>query len=374
MTPGHTTRLPLSADQLDTPSARSALHQAAEILRSGGTVAFPTETVYGLGANALQADAVAGIFAAKQRPSWDPLIVHIADMAMLATVASHLPQPSQSAEQALQRLMDAFWPGPLTLLLPKSAAIPDSVTAGRPLVAVRMPAHPIARALLVAAGLPIAAPSANRFGHTSPTTAQHVLDDLDGRIDLLLDGGPAWQGVESTVVEVQPHSLVVYRPGAIAIEDLERVAGPVTLYRPSPDHSSQGPSGHPLSTPPESLPSPGVGIRHYAPNARLVLVDVQSQPLPEAHRLWLAKVGEHAANAARLGVMLPAGWPLPTAFSGLRYEWGPWGNDRELAARLFAGLRHLEDHGADCIVCPLPSATGLGLAMEDRLLKAARAE
>jgi L-threonylcarbamoyladenylate synthase len=160
---------------------RDGLKRAAAMLREGGLVAFPTETVYGLGANALDAAAVAGIFAAKERPRWDPLIVHGADVAMIERVAV--------VSGEARGLMEAFWPGPLTLLLPRTAAVPDGVTAGRDLVGVRIPAHALALELLGLAGVPVAAPSANRFGHTSPTTAEHVLADLDGRIDAVVDGG-----------------------------------------------------------------------------------------------------------------------------------------------------------------------------------------
>ena len=168
----------------------AGLARAAHLLRAGGTVAFPTETVYGLGADALSARAVEQIFIAKERPHWDPLIVHLHSREQVATVALSSP--------VAERLMDAFWPGPLTLLLPRSRAIPDAVTAGRPLVGVRIPAHPVARELLRLAGVPVAAPSANRFGHTSPTSAAHVLADLDGRIDAVLDGGPSAVGHHST--------------------------------------------------------------------------------------------------------------------------------------------------------------------------------
>jgi L-threonylcarbamoyladenylate synthase len=178
--------------------------RAAHILRSGGTVAFPTETVYGLGANALDADAIEEIFLAKERPHWDPLIVHVSDRIMLDRVGIVTPQA--------ERLIDAFWPGPLTLLLERTSLIPDAVTAGRPLVGVRMPAHPIALALIAAAAVPIAAPSANRFGRISPTTAVHVLEDLDHRIDAVLDGGPTRVGLESTVLDPSPtHRRPGYR-------------------------------------------------------------------------------------------------------------------------------------------------------------------
>src|SRR5579883_3277651 len=172
--PMKTLRLTVDAADLSSNTSRASLATAARILQRGGTVAFPTETVYGLGANALDPQAVAGIFAAKQRPSWDPLIVHISDSAMLHRVAAEIPP-------AALRLIQAFWPGPLTLLLPRHPVIPPAVTARRPLVGVRMPGHPVAHALIAAAGLPIAAPSANTFGRTSPTQARHVAEDLEGR-------------------------------------------------------------------------------------------------------------------------------------------------------------------------------------------------
>src|SRR6202789_1147800 len=221
------------------------LARASEILRSGGLVAFPTETVYGLGANALAPAAVARIFAAKQRPAWDPLIVHLASAARLTEVTEIDP----ALQPRINALSEAFWPGPLTLLLPRAPRIPDSVTAGRPLVGVRIPAHPVALELLRLTRLPIAAPSANTFGHTSPTTAAHVLADLNGRIDAVLDGGATAVGVESTVLD--PQRMIVYRPGAITLDQIEAVCGiPAKLYI--------APSS---AAPQESLPSPGVGIR-----------------------------------------------------------------------------------------------------------------
>lgn len=339
---------------INLPAAKRALEQAAQVLRSGGTVAFPTETVYGLGANALEAEAVAKIFLAKGRPAWDPLIVHVSDIAMLQRVAADVPARAQ-------KLMDAFWPGPLTLLLPKLAAIPDAVTAGRPLVAIRMPSHPVALALIAAANVPVAAPSANRFGHTSPTTAQHVLDDLDGRIDLVLDGGPTWCGLESTVIEVGEQSVILYRPGAIPVEEIERIAGPVVLYEQRENSNS-----------PQSLPSPGVGIRHYAPVAQLIPVDVGEGPEPSQQARWLRAISAGQPASLHAGALLPSNWPLPPGFEGVRHDWGSWKNDRELARRLFAGLRALDAMGVQTIFCPLPPSVGLGRAIQDRLLKAAR--
>jgi L-threonylcarbamoyladenylate synthase len=358
-----TVLLAVSSESVETSVAQRTLKHAAEILRAGGTVAFPTETVYGLGANALDAQAVEGIFLAKQRPAWDPLIVHVSEATMLHQVVAGIPDRAQ-------KLVDAFWPGPLTLLLPKTDAIPAAVTAGRALVGVRMPAHPVARALISAAGVPVAAPSANRFGHISPTTARHVLDDLDGRIDLVLDAGQTPCGIESTVVEVGESTVIVYRPGAVSVEQIEAVAGSVALYQPRSRNLDLTTGNITGMGHQSSLPSPGVGIRHYAPRARVVLMEtVQKED-------WLLEVvqaiRDHSSD--RIGVMLPDGWPLPENFPGDRYAWGNWRSDRELAQRLFAGLRALDAMGVDVILCPLPASDGLGAALRDRLQKAARRE
>jgi len=334
--------------------ASAGISQAASILRQGGTVAFATETVYGLGANALSPEAIAKIFAAKQRPSWDPLIVHLASAADLPTVTT-IPAALQPRIEALA---SSFWPGPLTLLLPRNASIPDAVTAGRPLVGVRVPSHPAAHALLRAAGIPIAAPSANTFGHTSPTTAQHVLDDLNGRIDAVLDAGPTTVGLESTVLDPTQTPMILYRPGAITPEQLTAATGiPVHIHVPAPTTDT-----------PEFLPSPGVGIRHYAPCARLILVEI-----PEfgdlTHTLLPQNQAEKDANH-RIGVMLPTSWAILPGSS--IYPWGPWEDKNELARTLFAGLRTLDDRGVEVILCPLPPPGGLGDALRDRLQKAAR--
>ena len=335
MTANNTVRLSISVESISSVAARTALSQAAEVIRSGGTVAFPTETVYGLGANALDPAAVEKVFLAKQRPAWDPMIVHIADRAMLEKVAL---RGAGDAQQKIDALMDHFWPGPLTILLPKQPAVPPAVTAGRELVGVRMPAHPVALSLIAAANLPIAAPSANRFGHTSPTTAQHVLEDLDGRIDLVLDGGPAWCGVESTVIEVRDHETILYRPGAIPAEEIESIAGPVTLYRQATTSATP-------SQPPESLPAPGVDMRHYAPNARVIPLEMSQHTGDERRQRWLDAVQEQLDSGHKVGVLLPSTWPLPEAFAGIHFAWGSWEDDQELAQRLFAGLRTLDAMG-----------------------------
>jgi L-threonylcarbamoyladenylate synthase len=322
------------------------LAHAAEILRTGGTVAFPTETVYGLGANALDANAIEGIFLAKERPHWDPLIVHVSDRAMLNRIAFVTPQA--------ERLIEAFWPGPLTLLLERTVEVPDAVTAGRPLVGVRMPAHPTALALIGAAGVPIAAPSANRFGRISPTTAAHVLEDLDHRIDAIVDGGPTTVGVESTVLDPNQSPMILYRPGAVTAAMMEPVAGPVTLYQPTPSATAE----------PQTLPSPGVGIRHYAPRARLILVATQDELNSHFTELTLTE--------DRIGVMLPQGWTVPHQTE--TFPWNNFDDPTSLAPSLFAGLRDLDRRAVVVILCPLPAPQGIGLAIRDRLKKAAQSK
>ncbi len=348
-----TLRLVLNPDRLDTTEAKDALDRAAVILRSGGLVAFPTETVYGLGANALDPAAVARIFAAKQRPSWDPVIVHIAGEvagnSMLASLVTEIPEHAR-------QLMTAFWPGPLTLLLPRSSAIPDAVTAGRPLVGVRMPSHPVAFELIRRAAVPVAAPSANTFSRISPTTAAHVLEDLDGRIDAILDAGPTPHGVESTVLDPNPSPMLIYRPGAVTAEQISQVAGAAELYR-----------GEPMAEAPQSLPSPGVGMRHYAPRARLVLIDA---PLEQLAQVLAGAAQENPAE--RVGVMLPNELMWAVTPQIRIFAWGRWSDPEELASNLYAGLRSLDAQQCSVILCPVPAGEGIGAAIRDRLLKAAR--
>lgn len=334
----HTRRINL--ENLRASGAEARLHEASAIIARGGLVAFPTETVYGLGANGIDRDAILKIFEAKQRPAWDPIIVHAANLDMLRSLVREWPEKAQA-------LAEKFMPGPLTLLLPKRDIIPNECTAGRDKVGVRIPANPVALALISAAGTPIAAPSANRFGSTSPTTAAHVLRDLDGRIDAVLDGGECSVGVESTVLDPSLDIPVIYRPGGISREKIEAVIGTVKVAEKN------------LATdkPPESLESPGLGIRHYAPRSKVVLVQSEEEM-------------KEAAKGKRAGLMLPDGW---SAYGGtVVYEWGPLNQPETLARRLYFGLRWLDEQGVTEIVCPLPPAAGLGLAVRDRLLKAAK--
>jgi L-threonylcarbamoyladenylate synthase len=327
------------------PEGSSAIAEAAEILRRGGLVAFPTETVYGLGANALDAAAVAGIFAAKQRPAWDPLIVHVDSWAMLERVAAEISPRARS-------LARAFWPGPLTLLLPKHADLPSAVTAGRPLVGVRWPQHPASLALIHAAGTPIAAPSANLFRHVSPTTAAHVLEDLDGRIDMVLDGGPTELGLESAVVDPNTEPPTLYRPGILTIDQLSAVVGRMHLYTPPKKDNW-----------PEALPSPGLDTRHYAPEAVVVLIDSAES---------LLRTAALQAPGAKVGVLLPEDWPTPAGVA--IFVWGAWQDAAALAHNLYAGLRWLDEQGLDVILCPVPPHGAEFAALRDRLFKASQPE
>lgn len=344
----------MDAGDPTSPASQRAIARAAEILKAGGTVAFPTETVYGLGANALNAEAVAKIFEAKQRPAWDPLIVHIADAAMVSDLALQVPENAR-------RLMEAFWPGPLTLLLPRNPCVPDIVTAGLPRVGLRMPAHPAAHALLVAAGIPVAAPSANRFGRTSPTRADHVAQDLDGRIDAILDAGETTHGVESTVVAINDSGVDIYRPGVITLEQIRSsCTGAVSLHSPGVAEESQTVGAE----------SPGLSLRHYAPRARLVLIEGEG----EAQRKEFAETARQCEEQGDLvGLMLPDAFQTAVIGRQARvFRWGKWADQQELAHRLFAGLRWLDADGATVIVCPVPSGKGIAVAIRDRLRKAAR--
>ncbi|MBN2002156.1 MAG: threonylcarbamoyl-AMP synthase [Anaerolineae bacterium] len=327
----------------------SAIAQAATVLRDGGLVAFPTETVYGLGANALDEEAVRGIFVAKGRPANDPLIVHVASKSALAEVAAGVPP-------AALTLVGHFWPGPLTLVLPRAACIPNIVTSGGETVAVRMPAHPVALALLQASGTPIAAPSANRFGHVSPTLAEHVLADLSGSIDLVLDGGPTSVGVESTVLTLLTDPPTILRPGGVSREALTAVLGEVhVLERPV--------------LPAESAPAPGMLFQHYAPHARLTLYRGTRHAALQAMRE--AAMALHA-QGLRVGLLLAeedmaefTGLPVTLQSSGSLQA------PAEIARQLFAALRALDQAEVQVILVRDFGAAGLGLAIRDRLTRAA---
>ncbi len=253
------------------------LNRAAEILRQGGLVAFPTETVYGLGANALDPEAVARIYQVKERPFASPLIVHVADEAMARTITAEWPERAQ-------RLAKKFWPGPLTLVLKKAETIPSLVTAGLPSVGVRVPAHPVAAALIRRAGIPVAAPSANRFSEISPTTAEHVQKSLGNRVDMILDGGPTQVGIESTVVSLVRVPPVVLRPGMIAQAELEQVTGESWGHESELPHISESPGLHP---------------KHYAPRTPFFVLEPDTKP-PTGRGRILEMPADVATYANRL--------------------------------------------------------------------------
>ncbi len=326
-----------------------AITKAAEIIRKGGLVAFPTETVYGLGANALDETAVRKIFAAKERPAWDPLIVHICNLAMLDQLVEDVPDK-------FAELANRFMPGPLTIVMQKKPIVPDAVTAGLPTVAVRMPNHPVALALIEAAGVPIAAPSANKFGRPSPTTAEHVLHDLAGRIDGILDAGPTQVGVESTVIDLTKIPPLILRPGGVSRERLEEVLGEVTVASRPPSDVEGG------------LPSPGMMPRHYAPSVPVILADGNSSELLQV----IERLKRQGYEPNQIGILMPEGW-LTGEGKFVLFLWGRWGEWDEMAQRLFEGLRWLERQKVSIIVAPLPPPIGLGLAIRDRLTKAASA-
>jgi len=327
-----------------------AIRRAAECLIRGGLVAFPTETVYGLGGHAFDAAAVRRIFHVKERPPSDPLIVHLASAADLLLVAAEVPP---LAEILAQR----FWPGPLTLLLPRRPSLPPEVCAGLDTVAVRVPSHPVAQALLLAAGIPIAAPSANRFAHTSATTAAHVAADLGDRIDLILDAGPTQWGVESTILDPLPTPPVLLRPGGISREELEAAIGPVRVALPG-ERVTASPGRHP---------------RHYAPNARLILC------LGDTPEEILASVSgtarQFSGTDRKIGLL--AVTEVCNRVDRREISWiirdlGSMDDLRQIARNLFAGLRELEAAGVDPILAHRLPAGGLGAAINDRLSRAAQ--
>lgn len=330
--------VPIDPDHLD----QRAVWRVAEVLRGGGIVALPTETVYGLGCHAFDAKAVARVFAAKGRPATDPLIVHVDGPAQLATVTDG-PLPGAAAA-----LADAFWPGPLTLVVPRHPALPPSVTAGLDRVAVRAPSHPVFVAVLAECGFPIAAPSANRFGHVSPTSAAHVVTDLGDECDLIVDSGPCERGLESTVVTFTDDAAVVLRHGAVTIEAL-RAACPLPVLDVRADHRT-------------AAASPGHDERHYSPTTPTVAVRAAvldgATPLDGLPASGVTYVGYRDRPPH-----LPAGWAVESFGDLARIE--------DVARDLYATLRRVDEGQPERIVVELTGVEGLGRAIDDRLTRAA---
>ncbi len=333
------------------------IERAAEMICGGDVVVFPTETVYGLGANAMQPRALERIFAAKGRPFSDPLIVHIAEEHWLGRLTTGI------SEQA-RRLAEVFWPGPLTMIFPRSPLVPLLVTAGLETVAVRMPRHPVALALIRAAGTPIAAPSANRFMHVSPTTAQHAYADLHGRVPLILDGGPSEVGVESTVLDMCAPVPTILRPGGVSIEALRRVLPNVQL--PAAKLAAHGESD---TEDPAQYASPGQMLTHYAPAIPLLLFD---GPVAAMRATMLAEAKRRDEQGERVGLLVTdEDVPAFQESGAFVHSLGNAADPQHVASSLFAGLRFLENAGVQVILCRNFETDGLGLAIRDRLLKAA---
>ncbi len=324
------------------------LARAAEIIRSGGLVAFPTETVYGLGANALDGDAAAKIYAAKGRPSDNPLIIHLADPSDAAGYAC--------VNEAYERLAEAFMPGALTVILKKRSNIPNTVTGGLDSVAVRVPENRYARRLIELAGVPIAAPSANLSGRPSPTKARHVIDDLDGRVDMIIDGGNTTVGLESTIVKLDTDPPTLLRPGKITLEQLAAILGEVVIDKAVIEKLCEG----------ERALAPGMKYRHYAPKAELTLID-------GSDKSFLKYVGDKAGTGTAvitydeyIDMLLCAGYDRDNLLS-----LGPADDIEAHAAALFNLLRACDERGFERVYARLPERCGVSLALYNRIIKAA---
>ena len=324
------------------PSDDESIAQAAALLQAGEVVGFPTETVYGLAANAYDTKAVAKIFKAKGRPQDNPLIVHIASLDMLSPLVSEVPELAK-------KLAKAFWPGPMTMILPKSDRIPDAVSAGLSTVGIRYPSSETARKMILASGLPLAAPSGNLSGHPSPTTAAHMLHDMNGRIPMIIDGGECEVGLESTVILVKPDRVRLLRPGGITVEMLEEIC-PVevdngVLHAVAPD---------------AKVASPGMKYRHYAPVAEVTIVEGS---LPAFDRYMQQQAGDGVY--AMVFDVDEKGLPVPAL------PFGKEGHPEDQAYRLFDLLRKCDDLGAKKVFVRSPDQSGIGLAVYNRLLRAA---
>lgn len=320
-----------------------SIREAARILRGGGLVGMPTETVYGLAANALDGAAVSKIFLAKGRPQDNPLIVHISEFGQIERLVKRVPETAE-------KLAKAYWPGPMTIVLEKSGLIPDEVSAGLPTVAIRFPSHPVARALISEANLPVAAPSANLSGRPSTTTAAHVMHDMDGKIEAVLDGGPCGVGVESTIVTLASDPPRLLRPGGITLEQLRAVLGRVdvdpAVMNPLPD------GVRPLS--------PGMKYKHYSPKANVVILD-------GGEKAYFDYVNGH--NAPGVAALCYDGEEKSLKVPAVCY-----GGERDYARQareLFEALRKLDEIGADTVYARCPPPEGVGLAVYNRLMRAA---
>jgi len=327
------------------------IDQAAALIRSGDVVAFPTETVYGLGASALDGAAVGRIFEAKGRPNDNPLIVHIAERSQLSAVVREVPAVAE-------RLIDLFWPGPLTLVMPKHPDVAEAVTCGLETVGVRMPSHMVARSLIQAAGVPVAAPSANRSGRPSPTAAEHVVEDLAGHIPMVLDGGETGVGVESTVVDLTVTPPMLLRPGGVTLEQLREAVGAVDVA--AAINGMEAGAG--------AIPrSPGMKYKHYAPQAPLILVTGPVHPMQEKIRDLTM---EYQEEGKRVGILCGAE-SRGVYLASVVLEYGARTDLAGVASDLFSTLRAFDRHGVDVILAEGVPVEGMGLAIMNRLRRAA---
>lgn len=336
-------------DSKNLRNSREIFHQAGNIIRNGGLVAFPTETVYGLGGDALNPESSRKIYAAKGRPSDNPLIIHIAGWTSIKKICIDIPDEAK-------QLADTFWPGPLTMILKKSSVVPYETTGGLDTVAVRMPDHPVAAALIKAAGGYIAAPSANLSGRPSPTAAAHVIEDMDGRIDMILDGGDVGIGLESTIVDLTEKNPVILRPGYVTQEMLNRVLGRVDVDVTLMDKDTgQAPK------------APGMKYRHYAPKGSMRLIAGDQE---DVIRTMNAEVKEARLRGERTGVMITDEiWERVSA--DVKKSVGSRENEYEIARRLYRILREFDEEGVTAIFGECFSSDGFGQAVMNRLLKAA---
>lgn len=327
-----------------------SVNVAADILRTGGLVAFPTETVYGLGANALDEKAVAEIFVAKGRPSDNPLIVHVCNVEMVKSLVKNIP------ELAL-KLMERFWPGPLTLIMEKSSCVPEIITAGLNTVAIRMPAHPIALKIIEESGVPVAAPSANISGRPSPTEAKHVIEDLLEKVELIIDGGSSQVGLESTVLDVTVNPPMILRPGGITKEQLEEAVGKIDIDKAI------------LSDHQEDLKpkAPGMKYTHYSPKADVIIIEGNVEACVEKIKELAASYEKNEVPVGILATEQTKGfYTLGTVMS-----LGDREKPHTIASNLFRGLRHLDNKGVKVILAEAVEDTGVGLAVMNRMKKAA---
>jgi len=322
---------------------------AAETIRAGGLVAFPTETVYGLGANALDANALERIYLAKERPSSDPIIAHIANLAQLRSLAVDIP------EHIVAPLADHFWPGALTLVLKRAPHVPANIATGLNTIAVRMPAHPVARALILASGVPIAAPSANTFTRPSATTAQHVLEDLQDRVDIVLDGGETAIGLESTVLDLtNPQTPIILRPGGVLIDELRHILPNVQL---APRY---------LKTD-EATSSPGQMLKHYSPRAKIKLF---TGPLYSVLLAMKETAQGHIRRGEKVGLLIATEDCHHLSDYGIIQSLGKRDDLKAISHNLFAGMRQLDSQKVNVILTRDFGRAGLGAALWDRLLRA----